>query len=211
MRVQRKYFERDEKRELKEVKAIVIHWPGPKKTIDGYRTQDITYLWKWMNDNTTRSYHFLVSQEKVIQCRDTRYRSIHCGHVSYRKKAKDFFGGNICSAKNSPNNYTIAVCMLHDFETGGYGTKTIDTAVDLLAHLCIDNNLDPGTELLRHSDITNEKKVPCPLGFFEDDDDPDDLWNSFKYWVAAKITQLYREVGIVENLEQKYDIIGKEK
>jgi len=204
LKVKRKYFDRGETRKLKEIKAVVIHWPAGRVT-------NIEALWKWMNKSSQNSYHFLVSKEKIIQTRHTDYRAIHCGHRTYRKKAKDFFGYDVCSSKDSPNNYTIGVCMLHDNENGSYDRGTINNAIELLAVLCIDNNLSPETDMLRHSDITNEKSTPCPKAFFEDDDDPDDLWKSFKFWVAAEITKIYKDIGMTENLEQKYDNIDKEK
>ena len=198
MKVQKKYFEREENRRLKAVKAIVIHWPGAKQTITGFMMQNIDSLWKWMNKSSKNSYHYLLSKDRIIQARDTRYRALHCGHRTYRKKAKDFFGHDVCSPNDSPNNYTIGVCILHDNPEGGYSTDTMDTAVEFLAELCIENGLNPDTDLWRHSDITNEKKIPCPRAFFEDDDGEgaDDLWNAFKVWIAVAITMKYEEMEI---------------
>ena len=150
-----------------------------------------------MNTETENSYHYLISKNKTIQTRDLNLRAIHCGHRTYRKKAKDYFGYDVCCDTNSPNNYTIAVCALHDTHSGGYNTETMDNIVELISTLCIEYNLNPYEDLWRHSDITNEKKIPCPVGFFEDDDDPDDLWNSFKCWVAAAISNKYEKIGIV--------------
>jgi hypothetical protein len=76
--------------------------------------------------------------------------------------------------------------MLHDALDGSYATTTMDSAIDLLSLLCIDYNLDPMKDILRHSDLTTEKAVPCPKGFFEEDDDPDDLWNTFKEWIRDR-------------------------
>jgi N-acetylmuramoyl-L-alanine amidase len=194
MKIEKKIFNREEKRQLKQKKAIVIHWPGARKTISGYSILNIDSLWGWMNESTKNSYHYLVSGKRAIQTRELSLRAVHCGHATYRKKAKEYFGYDVCSPNDSPNNYTIAVCALHDTPLGGYATDTMDSLVELCAMLCIDHNLSPETDLWRHSDITGEKKVPCPLGFFEDDDDTDDLWKAFKCWVAVAITHKYEEI-----------------
>lgn len=196
MRIKKKLFNRDEKRKIRKVKALVIHWPGPPKRSDGYPLQDIDHLWDWMNRSSVNSYHYFVSKNTIYQTRDLKLRAIHCGHRTYRKKAKVFFGEKVCSNVDSPNNYTIGICALHDNNSGGYNTSTVDSLIDLCTYLCMQFGLNPVEALFRHSDITKEKRVPCPLGFFEDDEDPDDLWNSFKEWVKESISQQYEKLGI---------------
>lgn len=185
MILEQRFFNRKEKRKLKSVKAIVVHWDGTKGI------PNVDYLWDWIDKKSENSYHFLVSGQKIINTRSKDLRAIHCGHRTYRKKAKQYFGNQICSKNNSPNNYTIGVCMLHDLESGGYHSDTMEAAIELLASLCNEYELDPHINLLRHSDITNEKEPKCPKAFFEDDDDPDDLWKSLKGWVAIEKDQMY--------------------
>jgi N-acetylmuramoyl-L-alanine amidase len=211
MKIEKKFFESDEvksatagitppikTRSLKKKKAIVIHWPGAKTVKEGFSILKIDSLWRWMNNKSINSYHYLLSKNRVIHTRDLALRALHCGHKTYRKKAKDYFGYDVCSPHDSPNNYTIAICALHDTHSGGYSTITIDTLVDLCADLCIKYGLDPDKDLWRHSDITNEKDIPCPVGFFEDDDDPDDLWNSFKCWVSDAKSDKLKKMGVVK-------------
>jgi len=198
MIIEMKFFERKENRDLRQKKAIVIHWPGAKTVTEGYSILKIDPLWNWMNESSLNSYHYLVSKKRIIQTRDLKLRAIHAGHRTYRKKAKDYFGYDVCCDTNSPNNYTIAICALHDTHLGGYETETTDSLVDLVSDLCIEYNLNPETDLWRHSDITNEKSIPCPRGFFDDDDDPDDLWNAFKCWVGNAITLKYEKMKIGE-------------
>jgi N-acetylmuramoyl-L-alanine amidase len=190
MVIKKKYFEREEKRKLKDVRSIIVHWPG------GTRAPKLDALWTWINRESTNSYHFLVSKDKIIQTRDLELRAIHCGHRTYTNKAINYFGDNVCSPSDSPNNYTIGVCLLHDRRDGSYETDTLESAIDLLALLCIEYKLEPTTDILRHSDLTNEKETPCPKGFFEDDDDPDDWYNTFKGWVRDKMSYYYMEMGI---------------
>jgi N-acetylmuramoyl-L-alanine amidase CwlA len=190
MVIKRKYFERDSKRVLKEIRALVVHWPA------GKRAPELQALWKWMNTESINSYHFLVSQKDIIQTTPLELRAVHCGHATYTKKAIDYFGENVCGPNDSPNNYTIGICMLHDKADGTYETVTLESAIDLMALLCIDNNLEPTTDIFRHSDLTNEKEIPCPRYFFEDDDDPDDLWRTFLGWIRDRMTYYYREMGI---------------
>lgn len=180
-RIEQRFFKRLEKKPIRKLKAIVIHWPA------GRGIPSLNGLWNWMNDYSQNSYHYFVSKEKIIQIRDLKLRAIHCGHKTYRKKAKDYFGYDVCSKNDSPNNYTLGICALHDELDGAYHTSTMDSLISLCAMLCLKYKLDPGTALWRHSDITNEKEKPCPLGFFEDDEDPDDLWRSFKKWVDAEM------------------------
>lgn len=196
MDVKEKYFGWGDGRKLKQVKAIVLHWDGSKGIVE------LDTLWKWMNRRGIAMqtdgaiapyYHYLISRQNVWSTMSRDHRAIHCGHRTYRDKAKKFFGGNICSPDNSPNNYTIGICMLHDIpETGGYHSDTTTSAITLCARLCNEYGLDPMTDLLRHSDITNEKATPCPKAFFEDDErNPDDLWNDFKHWVNREMRELF--------------------
>ncbi len=190
MKIEKKLFKREEKRSLKETKAIIFHWPA------GNRVPNVDKLWDWMDKKSFNSYHFFVSKARVIQTRETYLRAIHCGHSTYRKRAKEYFGERVCSNKDSPNNYTLAICMIHDNDVGGYSSETMNTAVRLTAKLCIEHGIDSHKDLLRHSDITNEKAIHCPRGFYEDDEDPDDLWNSFKDWVSEEISLEYEKLGI---------------
>lgn len=178
--IENRFLERDEKRELKAIKALIVHWPAGGVV-------DIDNLWTWMNDKSKNSYHFFVSKQRVLQIRDKSLRAIHCGHSTYTEKAIDFFGERVCSSLDSPNNYTLGICLLHDRENGSYTADTMETAVDLLSSLCFEYGLDPLTDILRHSDLTDEKRTPCPKGFFEEGDDPDDLFNEFKNWVNGAV------------------------
>ena len=181
--IEKKYLEREETRAIKKVQAIIVHWPGGDVV-------GIDALWKWMNEKSKNSYHFFVSKERTMHLRDLSLRAIHCGHSKYTEKAKDYFGERTCSNLDSPNNYTIGVCMLHDRENGSYEASTMETAVELLSALCYEYNLDPQAALLRHSDLTDEKRIPCPRGFFEEGEDPDDLWTEFKEWVREDLQNL---------------------
>ncbi len=178
-----KLFNRAEYRKLKDIMAIVVHW-------DGGGVSDIDSLWKWMDEKSKNSYHYLVSKERIIQTRDTTLRAIHCGHKTYTDKAVNFFGANVCSSTNSPNNYTLGVCMLHDSYGGVYYTSTMDTAIKLISDLCIEFDIDPATQLLRHSDITDEKEVPCPIGFYTEDD----LWCYFKCKISLDVGKRSKEL-----------------
>ena len=207
MNYQKKLFEWTEGRKLKSVKAIIMHWDASRGI------PDLEFLWKWMDKrghamkadgDTAPCYHFLVSHSRVIETIEAPNRAIHCGHRTYRKKAKEFFGERVCSKLDSPNNYTIGVCGLHDVEgTGGYDADTMETLIELAAKLCQKYNLNPETDLLRHSDLTNEKETPCPKAFFEDDNDPDDLWRSFKGWVAHEMKGEYGNIGMIKGLSRK--------
>lgn len=178
--IEKKYLEREEFRALKNIRAIIVHWPaGDISTIEG--------LWNWMNDKSLNSYHYFISRSRIVQTRSKDLRAIHCGHRTYTDKAREVFGDRACSHLDSPNNYTLAVCMLHDRPNGSYCADTMETAVDLLSSLCSEYGLNPQTDILRHSDLTDEKRVPCPKGFFEEGDDPDDLWREFRCWVAESM------------------------
>ena len=182
--IEQRFLDREEKRKLKSVLAIVVHWPGGDvPTLNG--------LWEWMNEKSKNSYHYLVSKSTVLHTRDKDFRAIHCGHATYTDKARAYFGPTVCSLWDSPNNYTLGVCMLHDKPNGSYAADTMESAIELLAALCSEYQLDPLKNLLRHSDITDEKAIPCPKAFFEDDDNPDDLWESFKGWVLTEMKDLY--------------------
>lgn len=203
MDYQKKLFSWTGGRKLKSVKAIIMHWDASRGL------PNIDSLWRWMdnrgramkaNGETAPYYHFLVSHDKIYETCESPNRAIHCGHKTYRKKAKEFFGDRVCSKLDSPNNYTIGVCALHDVEdTGGYDTDTLDSLINLVASLCNKYNLDPESDILRHSDLTNEKDTPCPRAFFEDDNDPDDLWRSFKAWVAQAMID---KDWSIENIER---------
>ncbi len=161
MKVETEYFDRVEQRKLRRKKTIVIHWPaGSISTISG--------LWKWMNAMSTNSYHAFISRNQVLKTRDQDLRAIHCGHKTYTDFAKSYFGNHVCSDYDSPNNYTIGICILHDKPDGSYFQDTIDTAVEYLAGICFQYGLNPLEDIIRHSDITDEKSTFCPK-YFKDD------------------------------------------
>ena len=57
---------------------------------------------------------------------------------------------------------------------------TMDTAIELIVDLCIKYKLNPIKDILRHSDLTDEKSTPCPAAFFKDES----LWCVFRCKIA---------------------------
>lgn len=183
MNIEKRFFTRDLTEQLTKPLGIVLH-------SDGGRLSNIDDVWNRIN-KSENSYHYVISKDRIIQTRSTNLKTSHCTHNKYRKKARDFFGGDICSKNDTPDNYTLSVLILHDNYDDGFETETMDSLIEFLAGLCNDFNFDPQEKLLRHSDLTNEKEKQCPSYFFEDDEDPDDLWRSFKHWVAGWVFANY--------------------
>ncbi len=57
MEIEKRLFEREEKRILKEKRAIVFHWPA------GREAPALDRLWLWMNRNSVNSYHYFISKQ----------------------------------------------------------------------------------------------------------------------------------------------------
>lgn len=172
MDIIKKHITPKEDRILKEVKAIVLHWPA------GQGVPSIQNVWDYMENISKNSYHYLVSGQDVWELVQPPYRAIHCGHTSYTDKAREIFGERATSNIDSPNNYSIGVCMIQDKPNGDYNTSTILSAVDLCVDLCIKYKLNPLKHIIRHTDVVGIDYKQCPLAFVNDED----LFHEFITW-----------------------------
>lgn len=154
------------------VKAVVIHWDdGPVKSIESLKS--------WMRKNTSNFYHRFVKGDEISYGMSTAEKAYHCGGNLYTAEAINYFD-QYCPDwdhrdsphTNSPNNCTIGVCMLHDFEDGGYSNDTIYTGAKLAGQLLKYYGL--GLDgLWTHHMITGKN---CPKAFVENPEQ----WAIFK-------------------------------
>ncbi len=163
-------------KKIKEHKAVVIHW-------DGGQPKQIGPLKKWMKDNTNGFwYHRFINGKVIDYGENTNNVVYHCGAPEYTKNAIDYFGEycpdwnhNDKPHDNSPNNCTIGICILHDFDGGGYSEDTLLKGAGIAGKMLHYYRLGMAG-LWRHSDICGEKYKKCPKTFVEHPEQ----WEIFK-------------------------------
>ena len=136
---------------LTDVKYIVIHYVGnPGTSAQNNRNY-------FNNKETKVSAHFVVGLEgEIILC------------VPITEKAQ---------ASNERNADSISVEVCHEDESGKFNEATYASLVKLTAWLCERFDLDVGTSVIRHYDVTGKL---CPLYYVEHEDE----WLRFKDEVA---------------------------
>ncbi len=162
---------------MKEILAVVNHWDGgaPGKEIDSLK--------RWMiNSESGLFYHRFVSGDIVNYGASTSKKLSHCGAPVYTDEAVSYFGiycpdwdHRVRPHNNSPNNCAIGVCLLHDFEGGGYSEKTLLSSAKLNGELLSYYGLDI-RGCWTHSMICGEKYKHCPKEFVE----KPEQWELFK-------------------------------
>jgi N-acetylmuramoyl-L-alanine amidase CwlA len=117
---------------LKNPTSITIHWIGPYPT----QTPEIVRNW-WLNGSdgkgTEASAHFIVKEDRIVQCIPLAEVAWHCG----------------CNG-----NYTsIGIEVIPKNKAGEFSELTVETLIYCVSTL-------PKLELRRHYDWT---KKDCPL------------------------------------------------
>lgn len=145
---------------LPEINALVVHYvANPGSTAANNRSY-FNGLAK--SGATWASSHFIVGLEgEVLQL-------IPLDEIAY------------CS--NERNKDTIGIECCHPDETGKFNEETYDSLIILLKDLCVEYDLDPLTQIIRHYDVTGKM---CPLYFVENEDE----WNALLTDVAAAMTE----------------------
>lgn len=166
MIVKTDYLQYVDQPELKEVKAVVIHY-----TANALSTakQNIDYLRK-----KGLGYHYIIDLDGTIyQLQTLKKRCRHCGSRKYTATASRFFGEYHAPKfyhtaekqhSSSPNNVTIGVCFCHADETGKPSDAQYEALTDLLATLCMKYHLPYNGGIWRHYDVTEKN---CPLYYVE--------------------------------------------
>ncbi|WP_321991540.1 N-acetylmuramoyl-L-alanine amidase [Marispirochaeta aestuarii] len=154
---------------LKEHRAIVLHEDAGQP-----KNGNIEGLVHWMKNERPDGafYHRFVSGSRIVYGRSTAERCIHCGNNTYTREATAFFGEEHCPPwdhrerphLSSPNNCTIAICMLHDFEGGGFSGETLRTTARLCSELMhfYDLSLEA---IWTHTMIVGQETKLCPRAF----------------------------------------------
>lgn len=142
---------------LEAVRGIVVHYVANPNTSAAANRSYFAGLAQ--SGDTYASSNFIIGLEgEVIQC-------VPADEVAY--------------ASNSRNNDTLSIECCHPDETGKFTDATYKSLVRLCADLCIDFELDPETDIIRHYDITGKL---CPLYFVENEDE----WTEFLRDVAEE-------------------------
>lgn len=145
---------------LSEVNAVVVHYVANPGTSAANNRSYFNGLAQ--SGATWASSHFIVGLEgEVIQC-------VPLDEIAY------------CS--NDRNKDTIGIECCHPDETGKFNDYTYESLVSLLKDLCIEYDLDPLTQIIRHYDVTGKM---CPLYYVENED----AWHTLITDVAAAMTE----------------------
>ena len=173
-------------KKLKEVRAIVIHWPfwscASAQTIHDYFANIA-------GEKRYASSQYVVGlQGEILSVMPEDELAYHCGSSSVDPKSKKVYTdlarelfGEYASIKNSPNYVTIGIEVCHIDVNGTMTDTTINALRNLCIRLCNTYSLDPITKLLRHYDIVGCKS--CPKYWC---DNPEE-WEAFKQSVKEGI------------------------
>lgn len=168
-------------KKLKEVKAIVIHWTGvPKQSWQTVR--------KWWDDDTNGVYgsaHYIIDMSgNIIECIPSDEVAYHVGSKAdqYTDFAKHYFGENVCSNYDSPNNYCIGIEKIPVDSDGNYTDKTENATIGLAVALLKKYGLTTDN-LLMHSHIRKIQYKTCPK---KEATDPAE-WGEFKLKVKERL------------------------
>ena len=165
---------------LKTHLAVVIHWDG-----GAVKNGDIDGLIRWMRDERKDGafYHFFVSGTRLVAGAPETDKTIHCGNTTYTEIAQRYFG-DYCPSwdhrefphPTSPNNCTLGVCMLHDYEDGRYSDETLRTGAKLAAGRL--GAYDLGMEgLWDHTMIVGTETKLCPQAFYIEHSQKPAFWD----------------------------------
>ena len=149
---------------LEKINGVVVHYVGnPGTTAE----QNRNYFNGLAESGAAwASSHFLIGLDgEVLQI-------IPLDEIAY------------CS--NNRNSDTVSIECCHPDEDGKFTEETYDSLVRLLADLCREYNLDPGTDVIRHYDVTGKL---CPLYFVEHEDEWEDLRREVAELVGAEVTE----------------------
>ena len=160
---------------MNEIKAVVVHW-------DGGIVKSIRALKLWMESATDHWYHRFIKGSEIDYGRSTAKKATHCGAPVYTPEAVKYFGKyctdwehKVKKHNNSPNNCTIGICILHNYDDGGYSDRTMEAAGKICGELLSYYKL--GIEgLWTHSMICGEDYKHCPKEFVE----KPEQWEKFK-------------------------------
>lgn len=144
---------------LEDINAVVIHYVGNPGTTARANRNYFASLASG-KEGTYASSHFVVGLEgEVVQC-------VPLTEVAY--------------ASNTRNGDTVSIEVCHPDETGEFSPVTYGRCVELAAWLCREFKLDPGTDVIRHYDVTGKE---CPLYYVEHPE----AWERLKADVAAEL------------------------
>lgn len=169
MKINTDYIKPCHDRDLKEVKAVVIHYTANAGTT---AVANINYL----NDHGL-GYHFIIDNDGTIyQMQTLKKRAIHCGGRLYTTEATNFFGEHQAPSyyhtaehqhTGSPNNMTLGVCFCHMEKDGKPSREARESLVEIVAMLLVKYGLEYKGGVWRHYDVTAKK---CPKFFVNNDE-----------------------------------------
>ena len=146
---------------LERVNNIVIHYVGnPGSSAKGNRNYFASLANQRENNanHTYASSHFIIGLNgEIIQC-------IPLTEISY--------------ASNHRNSDTISIEVCHPDKSGEFSNITYQSLIKLSSWLCVQFNLNPEADLIRHYDVTG--KI-CPKYYVENPE----AWENLKRDVAA--------------------------
>lgn len=152
---------------LKEVMAIVIHWPDAKN-------KSAQWVHDYFNTGVPKekrygSAHYVVGLDgEIVQCIPEDEIAYHCGSSRidpisekiYTNLARDIFGNYADKAYLSPNMVSLGIEVCHIDDKGTMNKCTVDALVKFVAELCVKYGLDPARQVLRHYDVVGYKRCP---------------------------------------------------
>ena len=158
---------------MQAVLALVMHYtqaPG----WSAEKTRDYFESLKTGIENRWASAHYAVDPEEVIRMIPHSEIAYHCGSgsaypVGYTQTAISLFG-------DYPNLHSIGIEMCVG-EDGEIDPRTVDNARMVATVVCLRNDLNPMSQIIRHYDVTG--KI-CPRSWVERPEDLESFRDSVK-------------------------------
>jgi len=150
---------------LETITGIVVHYVANPGTSAANNRSYFAGLAQ--SGATYASSHFIVGLEgEVLQC-------VPVDEVAY--------------ASNKRNADTLSIECCHPDETGVFTHPTYRSLVKLCADICLQFDLDPERDIIRHYDVTGKM---CPLYFVEHEDE----WSAFLSDVTAELERVQTDI-----------------
>ena len=158
-------------------KGLVIHWTAtPRATARNTR--------EYFNKTKEQvSAHYAVDWTEIIQMVPVTEVAWHLSATAKTEVTKRRFAPD-------PNRYLIGIELCHKDWSGKFEPSTIALALELCALLSWRFDLDPISDIFRHTDITGKgtpispAQYGCPRYFVENPD----AWEVFQLKVKERLT-----------------------
>lgn len=156
---------------LTKVSKIVVHWVG---NANSTAKANRDYFESLKDKKIYASAHYIIGLEgEILQC-------IPENEIAYHA--------------TTANGYSIGIENCHPDWDGKFNSKTYASLIELCADLCKRYSLNPGTDIIRHYDVS--KKL-CPKYYVNNVE----AWETLKKDVEKKLSDEQVDILLIEAIK----------